>query len=212
MTGENIVLVGGGGHCKSCIDVIETQGEYRIAGIVDTKEKVGTKVSGYEIFASDEDLPKLAKEYRYFLITVGRVGTTDKRRELFERVGKMNVRFPGIVSPNARISKHSEIGEGTIVMHGAFINAGVRIGKNCIVNTSAVIEHDSVIGDHCHISTGCVVNGECTIGTGVLIGSNSVVNQCLSICDGAVIGSGAVVIASIGVAGTYAGNPAVRIK
>lgn len=32
---EQIILIGGGGHCKSCIDVIEQEGKYQIAGIVD---------------------------------------------------------------------------------------------------------------------------------------------------------------------------------
>jgi hypothetical protein len=30
---DDIVLIGGGGHCKSVIDVIEQQGEYKIVGI-----------------------------------------------------------------------------------------------------------------------------------------------------------------------------------
>ena len=35
---KKIILIGGGGHCKSCIDVIEQEGKYRIAGIVDMAE------------------------------------------------------------------------------------------------------------------------------------------------------------------------------
>ena len=35
---EEIILIGGGGHCKSCIDVIEQEGKYQIAGIVDLPE------------------------------------------------------------------------------------------------------------------------------------------------------------------------------
>jgi len=34
MMKSELILVGGGGHCKSCIDVIERQGKYRIAGII----------------------------------------------------------------------------------------------------------------------------------------------------------------------------------
>ena len=33
-----IILIGGGGHCKSVIDVIEEENKYIIAGIVDKKE------------------------------------------------------------------------------------------------------------------------------------------------------------------------------
>ncbi|MBI4645951.1 MAG: acetyltransferase, partial [Bacteroidia bacterium] len=29
---QKIILIGGGGHCKACSDVIETEGKYNIAG------------------------------------------------------------------------------------------------------------------------------------------------------------------------------------
>ena len=68
MAKENIILIGGGGHCKACIDVIETQGKFLIAGIIDVKEKLHQKVGGYEVIGSDEDLPGLIKQYKYYLV------------------------------------------------------------------------------------------------------------------------------------------------
>ncbi|MDQ0969199.1 FlaA1/EpsC-like NDP-sugar epimerase [Flavobacterium sp. W4I14] len=43
MPKQKIVLIGGGGHCKACIDVIEETGEYEILGILDQKENIGKK-------------------------------------------------------------------------------------------------------------------------------------------------------------------------
>lgn len=203
---EAIVLIGGGGHCKACIDVIESGKEFSIAGIVDVKGKRGAKVLGYEVFAEDEDIPFLMKKYKNFLITVGQVRFAGKRRSLFNSLKIQGACFPVVISPYALVSRHAELGEGTIVMHGAKINAGARVGKNCIINTSAVIEHDSIIGDHCHISTGSIVNAECDIGEGVLIGSNSVLITAMKITANTVIGAGSVVIRSILEPGIYAGN------
>ena len=45
---EEIMLIGGWWHCKSCIDVIEAEDKFKIIGIVDTKEKLHQKVLGYE--------------------------------------------------------------------------------------------------------------------------------------------------------------------
>ncbi|MCL4456664.1 MAG: acetyltransferase [Nitrospirae bacterium] len=205
---EDIVLIGGGGHCRSCIDVIETENKFRIAGIVDIKEKKGTRILGYEIFGCDEDLPDLTSKYKNFMITVGQVGLSNKRKELFESLRKYNISFPVIVSSHAYVSRHAHISEGTIIMYGVVINAGAKVGMNCIINTSSLIEHDAIIGDHCHISTGSIVNGECRIGEGSLIGSNSVINQCITIPENTIIGSGSVVIETISEKGTYAGNPA----
>ncbi len=156
---EKIILIGGGGHCKSCIDVIEQEGKFDIAGIVDVPEKVHEKTLGYEIIATDDDLPDLAKEYRFFLITLGQIKDPEKRIKIFTILKNMKVYLPTIVSPMAYVSLHAGIEEGTIVMHNVLINAGASIGRNCIINSKALIEHDACIQNHCHISTGAIVNG-----------------------------------------------------
>ncbi len=211
MMGEPIVLIGGGGHCAACIDVIGSGNKFSIAGIVDMKEKRGGKVLGYEIFADDADLPALVKDYRNFLITIGQIKSAGRRRDMFHFLKSMGVFLPTIFSPNAYISQHAEIGEGTIIMHRATVNAGARIGRNCIVNTSAVVEHNVIIEDHCHVSTGSIVNGDSRIGEGTFIGSGSVVINRINIAGGVVIGAGAVVTKPVLPGGAYAGNPARRM-
>jgi sugar O-acyltransferase (sialic acid O-acetyltransferase NeuD family) len=176
-----IILIGGGGHCKSCIDVIEQSGTYQIAGLVDTPDKLGQKMLGYRYLASDDDLPQLVKEYSYFLITLGQTRNARRRVDLFEELKTLGARLPAVTSPFAYISQHSDVGEGTIVMHHALINAGARVGRNCIINTTALVEHDAVIEDHCHISTGAVVNGGVIIGRGSFFGSSAVSKEYTSI-------------------------------
>lgn len=208
---KQIILLGAGGQCKACVDVIETEGKFVIAGIIDKKGKLHQKILGYEIIGCDEDLPEFAKKYKYFLVTIGQVKSADKRAEKYEYLKSMNVKLPVIVSPFSYVSKHASIGEGTIIQHNVIVNAGAKIGKNCIINNNAVIEHDAVIGDHCHISTGSIVNGECIIGEKTLIGSSSVIIQCVKIADNTIIGAGSVVIKSVTESGVYAGAPAKRI-
>ncbi|MEW5743965.1 MAG: acetyltransferase [Nitrospirota bacterium] len=208
---EALVLIGGGGHCRACIDVIEAAGNFSIAGIVDVNEKKGSNVLGYPLFAGDDELPSLMSAYRYFLITIGQVKSPDKRRQLFAMLKGLGAELPSITSPSARVSDHAAIGEGAIIMHGAIVGPGSRIGRNCIINTGAVIEHDCVIEDHCHISTGAVVNGECRIGGGTLVGSGSVLNNGLTISGNTIVGAGAVVTRSIDESGTYVGVPARKI-
>jgi len=208
---KDIILIGGGGHCKACIEVIEADNKFKIVGIVDIKEKAGKKVLGYEIFASDEDIPRLANKYKNFLITIGQIKSSKKRERLFTTLKNLGLNLPAIISPSSLVSKRAEIGEGTIVLHGVYINSGARIGRNCIINTNAVVEHDSLIGDHCHLSMGSIVTGGCSIGEGVFIGSNSVVANNLSIANNTIIGAGSVVIKSLIESGTYVGNPAKKL-
>ncbi len=187
---EKIILIGGGGHCKSCIDVIEQQGKYQIVGIVDVSEKLHQKVLGYEIMATDDDLPQLVDESVNFLITLGQIKSPEKRIRIFQRLKDLKAKLPIIISPLAYISRHAKLEEGTIVMHHSIINAAARVGKNCIINSKALIEHDAVIGDHCHIATGTVINGGARVGSGTFFGSNSVSKECIEIGKSSVIGCG----------------------
>ena len=40
---KKIILIGGGGHALSCIDVIEHEKKFKIIGIIDKKLKKGKK-------------------------------------------------------------------------------------------------------------------------------------------------------------------------
>lgn len=183
-----LILIGGGGHCKACIDVIEQAGAYKIAGIVDLPDKIGQKVLGYEIIASDGDLPALTKQDFYFLITVGQIDTPERRIEIFDKLKNGSAKLASVISPIAYVSRHAHIGEGTIVMHHAMVNAEAKIGRNCTINTKALIEHDATIEDHCHLSTGSIVNGGVVIKCGSFVGSNSVILEYKSVGANCVVG------------------------
>lgn len=183
MKKEKIILVGGGGHCHSGIDVIEQENKYEIIGIVDTKENIGKKVLDYEIIAYDDDLEELFKTCKNAVITIGHIKSNSLRVKLFEKLKKIGFNLPVIISPLAYVSKHSSIEEGTVVMHHALVNANAKIGKNCIINSKALIEHDCIVEDNCHISTASVLNGGVIVKENTFFGSNATSKQG-SIIDG----------------------------
>ena len=197
MNKNEIVLFGGGGHCKSCIDVIEQEDNYKIAGIADIPEKLHSRLLGYEVFATDNDIPQLMKRYRYFLITIGQIRSPQQRIDLFKILKKKGAKFPVIISPLAHVSKHATVEEGTIVLHHALVNADARIGKNCIINSKALIEHDAYIADHCHISTGASINGGATILEGCFIGSNAVIRENIQIGKYSKVSAGSLVMKDV---------------
>jgi sugar O-acyltransferase (sialic acid O-acetyltransferase NeuD family) len=207
---KSIVLIGGGGHCKACIDVIETT-DFDIVGIIDKKAADG-KVLSYEIIGTDNDLENIVKKNYKFLVTIGQIKDPSPRIKIFERIKQLNGEFANVISSSASVSKYCTIGEGTIVMHQAIVNSSAKIGINCILNNRALIEHDCTIGHHTHISTAAVINGGCTIGNRVFIGSNSVVVQGIQIADDVVIGAGTVVIKNIFQRGVFVGNPVRKIR
>ena len=176
---EKIVLIGGGGHCKSVIDVLEQENKYEIIGVIDTIENIGKKVLDYQIIGCDNDLSEVFKICKNAVISVGHIKSNALRVSLFEKAKKIGFNMPVIISPLAYVSRYSKIGEGSVVFHHALIN--VEVGKNCIINTKALIEHDSIIGDNCHISTASVINGGVIVRENTFFGSNSVSKEYVEI-------------------------------
>ena len=183
---KKIILLGGGGHCKSCIDVIENENKYKIIGIIDKKKNF---LLNYKVFPESYLNKKLIKN-NYAFVTVGQIKNYKVRVKLFNRLKYLGFQIPSIISPSAYISKHAVIGQGTIVMHRAIVNAGAIIGNNCIINTNSLIEHDVVIGDHTHISTKATINGGVVIGNKVFVGSRSIIKDNIKIGERSIVGAG----------------------
>lgn len=210
---KQLILVGGGGHCKSCIEAIGSTGRYTIGGILDVADKVGSTVLGIPVIGTDDQIESLVAEGGYsFLITAGQIKSPALRIRLYERIRACGGVLETIVAATAVVSAYARIGAGTIVMHHALVNAGAEVGDNCIINSAALLEHDATTGHHVHVSTMAVVNGDCAIGEGCFVGSNSVLNQGVHLAAGTVIGAGTVVTRSIDYAGVYAGNPFQKIS
>jgi len=209
MKHKNLIFIGGGGHCKSVIDVAESGG-WTIIGILDTPENAGKTVLGYSIIGDDEHIFQLVNQAN-FVVTVGQIKNVELRIKLHEKVLSASGKLATISASDAHVSNHARIDEGTVIMHKTVINAGVKIGKGCIINTMSNIEHDAVIGDYCHISTGAMINGDCSIGDETFIGSGAVVFNGVSITKRCIISAGTVVRKNITVSGIYSGNPAVKI-
>ena len=104
---NKIILIGGGGHCRSVIDVIEQEGRFEIAGLVDKPEKVGSKILGHTVIGNDSDLENLAKKYHNALIAVGHIKSALTRIKLYDLAVKAGFVLPSVVSPHAYLSKYS---------------------------------------------------------------------------------------------------------
>jgi len=190
---KEIILIGGGGHCKSVIDVIEQEGKFQIIGIVDKPELLGVKVLGYPVIGNDSDLVDLSKKYRYALVTVGQIKSSSLRVKLFKLAVKIGLTMPNVISPRAYVSKHAMIGQGTVIMHDALVNANAKIGENCIINSKALIEHDAIIEDFCHIATNAVINGAAIVRQGSFLGSGVITKQGVKVEKNSFIKAGSLV-------------------
>jgi sugar O-acyltransferase (sialic acid O-acetyltransferase NeuD family) len=208
----NLLLLGGGGHCLSVIESIESTGLFNIIGISDIPERVGTSILGYKVIVSDQDMINLKVDNLQYLITIGQIKTAEPRIQSYSFLKTNNLPVATIIDSSSIVSKRAIIQEGTVVLRHSFINSEVKIGHNCIINSRAIIEHSSLIGNNVHISTGAIVNGDCIIGDRCFVGSGAIISNGVTVCPDSIIGAGSIVLSSIQIPGTYLGNPARRIK
>jgi len=188
MENKNLILVGGGGHCKSVLDAAESAG-WTVLGVLDMPELVGKPMLSTTYVGTDDDIPVWVDKAQ-FLITVGQIKSSTIRKKIAARIEAAGGKYATIIASDAYVSKYAELGDGTVVLHKAVVNAGAKVGKNCIINTMANIEHDVVVGNYCHISTGALVNGGAEIGSNSFVGSGAVVVNGVKLVEGSFVKAG----------------------
>lgn len=198
MANNKILLIGGGGHCRSVADCLLAAGNHMEIGIVERPGIVSQSTNGIPVVGCDDDLPRLLSEgWTEAVVTLGSVGDPARRRVLFLHLKELGFHLPVVADPTAIISSDTEIGEGTFLGKRTVVNAGTRIGACAIINTGAVLEHDCSIGAFAHISPGTVLCGGVTVGEGTHVGAGSVVRQQIQIGAGSLIGIGSSVVSDV---------------
>lgn len=195
---KRILLIGGGGHCRSVLDAIRAAGIYEDLGIVDKHMEPGDSCMGAPVIGKDEDLPELFREgWRDACITVGSVGDTTIRRHIYTMLCTLGFSLPVVVDPTAVLASDSELHPGVFVGKRAIVNAGSKIEDCAIINTGAIIEHECMVGAFSHISPGAVLCGQTTVGKYTHIGAGTVIRQQIKIGSNTCIGMGSTVVKDI---------------
>ncbi len=209
---EQIVLLGGGGHCKSILDSILASGKFEVYGIIDNQPKFKS-MFGIPFIGGDEFLPDLiSKGIINIFITVGSVGNTQIRRKIYKKCRNLGFNFPNIIDKTATVSRNSKISQGVFIGKNVVINSDVIISDFAIINSGAIIDHECSVGEFSHISPGATLCGNVKIGSDTHIGANATVIQGITVADHTLVGAGCVIIKDIHKSGVYVGNPAQFIK
>lgn len=210
---KRILLIGGGGHCKSVLDSLLELNEYAEIGIVDKRENVGKSVMGVPVVGCDDNLAALFSDgYGYAFVTVGSIGNPTLRIKLFNLLSEIGYEIPAVIDGSAKVSKHAKIEQGVFIGKQTIVNAGALIQKGAIINSGAVVEHDCQIGAFSHIAPGAVLGGEVVVGENSHVGLNSTVKQQIHIGSNSIIGMGSIVIRSIDHDTVAYGNPCMEVK
>lgn len=195
---KKLLLVGGGGHCKSVLDSLLAMNSYAEVGIIDKKENVGKFILGIPAIGCDDNLLELyQKGYTYAFVTLGSIGEPADRVRLFGELESIGFEIPNIIDSTAVVSKNTTLAKGIYIGKNAAVNAGASIGNGAIINSAATVEHDCKIGDFAHIAPGAVLCGEVEVGAYAHVGAKSVVKQQIKIGANTLIGLGSVVLQDV---------------
>jgi acetyltransferase-like isoleucine patch superfamily enzyme len=110
------------------------------------------------------------------------------------------------VGPFVEIQNDVTVGERTRVQSHSFICSNTEIGADCFIGHGVMFINDKFVDRK--LSKDFLPT---KLGNKVYVGSNSTILP-ISICDDVVIGAGSVVTKDITESGTYAGNPARKLK
>ncbi len=103
-----LILIGGGGHCKSVIEATESAG-YIILGILDKPEEVGKTVLSTKVIGVDDDIPQFVDKAE-FMVTVGFIKNPSLRIALYERVKNAGGVMANVIANTAHVSRYAKMG------------------------------------------------------------------------------------------------------
>jgi sugar O-acyltransferase (sialic acid O-acetyltransferase NeuD family) len=195
---DRIVIVGSSGHAKDIIEVVEREGRYSIAGLIDDFRAAGGQTMGYVVLGTLQNLPDAVATHGLQGLIIA-VGDNFARAQLAERAAGLCPGLPFVtaVHPHASIAREVAIGAGSVVMAGARVNPACVIGRHCILDANASLNHDCTMGDFSSLAPRVATGGRCRIGSYTAVGIGAVILQDVSIGEHSVIGAGAVVLKDV---------------
>lgn len=201
-----IFVFGASGHAKVVIDIIERQGLYDIAFLIDDDPALKEKsVYGYDVLGGKAELFALRNGVIGGIVAIG---SNKARGKVAAWLVENGFSVVSAIHPSAQIARGGLLGAGTVVMAGAVINSDTRIGDNVIVNTRASIDHDCIIGNSVHLAPGATLCGTVTIGEGTFVCAGATIIPNLNIGRNVTVGAGSTVLRDVPDGVTVAGCPA----
>ena len=191
---SSILIVGGGGHAKMCIDLLRQTKEYEILGIIDDKLVIGDSILGVNVIGGNSSLSKLsARGVKYAVNGVGAISNPKLRGKIHADLTNLGFFLPNLVHPLSNVEPSVNMGNGNQIMMGAVVGTDVQIGNGCIVNSGAIISHECILQDHCHVAPGAVLAGS------VDVGENSVIGMGVTVYLGLTIGKDVMIFNGVNV-------------
>lgn len=201
---KRLAILGASGHGKVVADTAEVCGWTEVLFFDDVWPSL-TSNGVWDVVGRGQDLFEIAHEFDGVLVAIGNNAIRQAKLTALVQHGAT---LATLMHPQAYVSRHANVGAGSVVFAGAVLNAGASVGVGGILNTGCSVDHDCFLADAVHISPGARLAGGVTIGECSWVGIGACVKQLISIGANVVVGAGAAVVSDVGEGMTVVGVPA----
>lgn len=213
---KKIIIFGSGDHAKVVLNEILRLKKYKFIGFCDEVKKKNETIcilnnKKFRVIGSLKEINKIFKNKKIY----GIIGiSNNKVRKKIVKQTKIikNLLWEKIISKDAKLIGDVEIGEGTFISAGTFINLKTTIGKHCLINTRSSIDHDCTLNDYSGTGPGVIFGGNVKIGELSYVGIGSTVKDGVKIGKNSLIGAGSLVLKNCEKNCVYYGSPVKKIR
>ena len=215
---KDVVVYGTAGTARDILEALEAANadrrHWNILGFLDDNPDLhGQEVMGYAVLGGG-DILRTQPALRAVQVVLGMGNDRNLmiRKTVRTRLELGADRFPVVIHPAAVVSRHSEIGEGSVFLSGSFCSNHAAVGCHVLVLQNTVIGHDAVVGDYASFSANISTGGGVRIGEGSYVGLGAAILPGVQVGARSRVGIGAVVIREVPDGATVFGNPARVMK
>ena len=166
---KSILLLGAGGHAFVITDILHTMQDSNdrpLYGKTDFLDDASELAVG-----KLTELEQIGRNYDEVFCCIG---NNQFRKELLEKVERLEMKVPVLVHPTAYISPSAVVKAGTVVEPGAIINSNSVIEEGCIISPGAIVDHNVTIGKYCHINAGAICKAGAVIPAGTKLDAGEI--------------------------------------
>jgi len=205
---NKLLILGAGGHAKVIAELADASGTWQQIAMLDDRHQLLNGTLRWPVPGAIGQANDFFPDYSHAIVAVGE---SKRRLEWLDMLAACGYCLPVLVHPTAWVSPSVSLGEGTVVMANATVQADAILKRGCIVNTACIVEHDCRIGEGVHICPGAALGGDVTVGDRSWLGIGCSVIQGIRMGSGVMVGAGAAVVTDIADGLTVVGVPAQRI-
>lgn len=205
---RQIIILGVNGNCIDIAEAVEASDGMTVQGFLDDDPMLtpGAMIAGYPWLGRIDAVSQFPEAQ--FICGIGSPKSFRLKPDIIRHTGLSRDRWATIVHPSCSVSRHAQIGAGTVLLSHVAVGARAQIGAFCTVLQGGIISHDSVIGDFAVLASGACLSGGCEVGENAYIGCRAALREGVRVGAKALVGMGSVVVKDVPAGALVYGNPA----